>query len=125
MPHIDLHSVQTRYSAKSENGPWTLMDSTEHVGSIEVQMGKSSVDTGGFTPGIYRVNPYSIWREEMEIDESEPLTAIYQYRWYPEWYKFTLTGNYLLDACRTFSTINVPPNLSTCADVALQKRAAT
>lgn len=39
---------------------------------------KISVDAGSFTPGVYRVNPYDVWSEELEVE----YVANYRFTWF-------------------------------------------
>lgn len=43
---------------------------TENI-QCPTDKGKTSVDSGSFTPGVYRVNPYTVYREELDIDDAE------------------------------------------------------
>jgi hypothetical protein len=38
------------------------------ITDVLLQKGKTSVDSGSFQPGDYRVNPYDVWFEEVEVD---------------------------------------------------------
>lgn len=92
--------------------PYTL------VGSVPISEGKVSVDTGGFTPGNYRVNPYSVWSETVEAGSLSLSESVVNgdYR-----YTTTYKGNQHIDILNLYMDRTIPAAFDGTADRALQK----
>jgi hypothetical protein len=110
----------TRYYAPL-NRTTTEIDKEECF-LLLVQNGKSSVNSGSFQPGVYRVNPYDIYREEMEIDDVD-IQIKYNWTYFEQTYHFT--GSL---AARAFypspGDISFPPWADHVEQLALQKAQA-
>lgn len=83
---------------------------------------KTSVDSGRFTPGIYRVNPYSVSDEEYSFDPST--VNSYQYVYYGTRYEMTWTGQVAAWGASYLRDVSMPTALTTMASEALQKAQA-
>lgn len=59
---IGKYSSTYSHTAKSTGAIYNITDPSVQT-SVMLLSDKVSVDTGRFTPGIYRVNPYTIWEE--------------------------------------------------------------
>lgn len=95
----------------------TEQDMTD-VRHVTLVKEKTSVDSGGFTPGIYRVNPYLVWRTEMTATSS-PVEAKFE-TWqrmnYLAW-----SGNWMMSAVEQHRNYVVPAELDALAATALVK----
>lgn len=88
--------------------------------SLAVYRDKVSVDTGTFVPGVYRVNPYDIWHEETEVQN----TPYQEFKW-GSWPYFLRSEGYTAAACLTAAlSPNLPSEATDLMQQALTKARA-
>jgi hypothetical protein len=110
------YSYRVHYE-KVIDGTWQdfYTDKT-YLTKVRTYYDKTSVNTGNFVPGVYRVNPYSVWREVMEGDQYDTMLekSSHTYRYYRDGAPLALN----IGKVRNQS---VPSALSALGQQALQK----
>jgi hypothetical protein len=114
-------SVYTKYWLEHKDVPSVqpvLYEGTT-VSSKVLDEGKISVDSGKFIPGIYRTNPYKVWKEEVMVAEVSHYVRRTDLN--TTWnYCFKQTGNPCLVGLSLLADKTMPSAMTDLSDRALQ-----
>lgn len=101
----------------NSSGTWIQDYQTNLSATLTMSRTVTSVDTGKFQPGVYRVNPYSIADEEYELGDrtyAQVISANNQYR-------YTWNGDLIGQAITTIKDVTVPTYSTSLKQEALLK----
>lgn len=72
---------------KDSTGQVYIGAASSRVWTRTLTEGKVSVDSGAFQPGVYRVNPYEVYHEEIEVDDADQEITWIRTAGYTHWLK--------------------------------------